>query len=79
MFVLKEMMDRKIKILITGVTIVNDYSRAVHRFEKENKINIFGGTHYSSEKFAPMKMINYFDSLGLPAKFVDDEPDLYDL
>ena len=79
MFVLNEMMDRKIKILITGITIVNEHSNAVHKFEKENNINVFGGTHYSSEKFAPIQMCNYFNSLGLPSEFVDDKPDFYDL
>ena len=79
MFVLEEMMDRKIKHLITGVTIVNEYSKAVHKIEKESGTNVFGGTHYSSEKFAPIQMCNYFHNLGIPSEFVDDEPDLYDL
>lgn len=79
MFVLNEMIDRKIKILITGVTIMNEYSNEVHKFEEENNINVFGGTHYSSEKFATIQMCNYFKNLGLPSEFVDDDPDLYDL
>lgn len=79
MFVLEEMVKENIKTLITGVTIVNDYSSQVHSFEKENGINVLGGTHYSTEKFAPIKMCEYFQNLGLQSEFIYDEPDLYDL
>lgn len=78
-FVINEMLSNDIRILITGVTIINDYSKETHKLEKENGINVLGGTHYSSEKFAPMKMCKYFEDLGLPSEFVDDEPNLYDL
>jgi len=79
MFIVGEMMENNIKILITGATIVNDHSRETHEFEKENRINIFGGTHYSSEKYAPMAMCRYFNDLGLPSEFIIDEPNLFDL
>jgi len=79
MFVINEMLNNDIKTLITGCTIVNDYSRETHKFEKENKINVLGGTHYSSEKYAPIKMCEYFRNLGLPCEFIEDEPDLFDL
>ena len=79
MFVINEMMEHEIKVLITGVTIVNNYSRETHKFEKANHINVLGGTHYSTEKYAPMEMCKYFDDLGLPSEFIDDEPDLFDL
>jgi len=79
MFVINEMMERNIKTLITGVTIVNDHSRKTHEFEKVNCINVLGGTHYSTEKYAPMEMCNYFNDLGLPSEFIEDVPDLFDL
>jgi putative NIF3 family GTP cyclohydrolase 1 type 2 len=78
-FVLDEMLNNNIKILITGVTLINEYSEKTHKLEKENHINLLGGTHYSTEKFAPQEMCKYFSNLGLPAEFVEDEPDLYDL
>ena len=78
-FVIDEMLNNGIKTLITGVTIHNNYSKQVHALEKENGINVLGGTHYSSEKFAPMKMCSYFESLGLPCEFIGDTSDLYDL
>ena len=79
MFVINEMVENNIKTLITGITIKNDYSQKTHNFAKENKINVLGGTHYSSEKFAPMEMCKYFNNLGLPSKFINDTPDLFDL
>lgn len=78
-FVINEMLSNDIKILVTGVTIVNDYSKETHSLEKEKHINVLGGTHYSTEKFAPMKMCEYFKKLGLQSEFIDDEPNLYDL
>ena len=78
-FVINEMLSNNIRILVTGVTIVNDYSKETHKLEKENHINVLGGTHYSTEKFAPMAMCKYFKDLGLPSEFIDDNPKLYDL
>jgi putative NIF3 family GTP cyclohydrolase 1 type 2 len=78
-FVVNEMLENGIQILITGVTILNDYSKEVHKLEKENGINVLGGTHYSTEKFAPIKICRYFKELGLHSEFIDDEPKLYDL
>ena len=40
-------------------------------------MNVLDGTHYSTEKFVPMKMWEYFRDLGLPSEFVDDEPKRY--
>ena len=79
MFVINEMIKNNIKTLITGVTIVNDYSRETHELEKTNHINVFGGTHYSTERYAPIEMCKYFNDLELLSEFVEDEPDLYDL
>jgi len=79
MFIINEMMENNIKTLITGVTLINDYSRETHDFEKSSHINVLGGTHYSSEKFATMEICKYFKDLGLPSEFIEDEPDLYDL
>jgi len=79
MFVINEMQERNIKTLITGLTIVNDYSQGIHEFEKANRINVLGGTHYSTEKYAPMEMCKYFNDLGLPSEFIEDEPSLFDL
>ena len=74
-----EMLNNNVKTLITGVTIVNERSKETHEYEQRHGINLLGGTHYSSEKYAPMEMCKYFMALGLPSAFMDDEPDLFDL
>lgn len=78
-FVLNEMLNENIKTLITGITIINEYSKEVHELEKANKINVIGGTHYSTEKFAMIKMCNYIKNLGIPSEFIEDKPSLFDL
>ncbi len=57
----------------------NNFSQEVHNFEKENKINVLGGTHYSTEKFACQEMCNYFKKQGLPAEFIPEKPVLEDM
>jgi len=76
---LSELALAGINVLITGITVKNDYSRAAHEFAAAKGINVIGGTHYSTEKFACMSMISYFSRLGLTAQFVDDEPVLEDM
>ena len=78
-FVLQDLIENSINSLVTGITLKNDVSAEAHEFAKKNRINIFGGTHYSSEKFACMAMCGYFEKLGLPAEFLDDEPCFEDM
>ena len=51
----------------------------MHEFEKENKINIIGGTHYSTEKFACIALSEYFEKIGLTCEFIEDHPILEDI
>ncbi len=77
--ILKEVFDESINTFITGITAKNDHSKLAHDFAKENKINILGGTHYSTEKFACINMCQYFQKNNLPSEFIDDTPVLEDL
>jgi putative NIF3 family GTP cyclohydrolase 1 type 2 len=77
--VFREIVERKINIFVTGVTALNNYSREAHEFAKENKINIIGATHYSTEKFACIAMCDYFKKRGLPCEFIEDKPILEDM
>jgi len=74
-----EMLENNIKVLVTGITVDNEVSAHVHAFEKSNRINVLGGTHYSTEKFACQKMCNYFERLGLPAVFIEEKPVFEDM
>lgn len=76
---LKDVVDLGINTFVTGITVLNEHSEETHDFAKANKINILGGTHYSTEKFACMKMCEYFRKLGLPCKFIPGKPGLEDL
>jgi len=71
--------SRGINTFVTGVSVCNEVSSSIHQYEQAKGINLFGGTHYSTEKFACMNMCYYFRKLGLPAQFIDDTPTLEDL
>ncbi len=69
----------KVNILVTGITAKNSHSRQAHAFAEENEINVLGGTHYSTEKFACMAMTNYFEKIGLPSEFIEGQSIMEDL
>ncbi len=66
-------------VLVTGITVKNDHSKEMHDIAKKNRINIIGATHYSSEKFACIKMVNYFKNKGISSEFIEDVPVMEDL
>ncbi len=76
---LEDLVKRDINTFVTGITAFNDHSKKEHEFAKQYKINILGGTHYSTEKFACMEMCKYFRELGLPCKFIEGKPGMGDL
>jgi len=77
--VVNEVIENGVNVLISGLSVNNKYSLAAHELEKENNINLLGGTHYSSEKFGCIAMCDYFKKLGLPSEFIDDSPCFEDL
>lgn len=74
-----ELIENNISVLISGLSLCNNYSAEAHRLEKENGINLIGGTHYSSEKFACIAICKYFKKLGLISEFINDTPCFEDL
>ncbi len=77
--IIQEILDLGINTYITGITAINEYSQKTHEFEKEKGINVIGGTHYSTEKFACIALCKYFEKLGLSCDFLEDHPVLEDL
>jgi len=73
-FVIQESVENNVRTMVTGITVKNELSATAHELAESNRINVIGGTHYSSEKFACMAMCKYFSKLGLPAEFIDDNP-----
>lgn len=76
---MKELIREKINIFITGITAKNEHSKEAHDYAEKNKINILGGTHYSTEKFACIALCQYFKKLGLESEFIPDVPIMEDL
>lgn len=76
---LKEIVSEGINTFVTGITAKNEYSKKAHDFAEKHKINILGGTHYSTEKFACMFMVNYFKKIGLSSEFIEDKPVMEDI
>lgn len=70
----KKMLEDVVRVLITGISSDIDKYKAVHDFEKENKISVLGGTHYTTERFACVEICEYFENLGLKAEFIEGEP-----
>ena len=80
--VMKELLEKGIKTYVTGVaSAFSDYPPSIEfdRLAKEHGINLIGASHYSTEKFACMRMTKYFELLGLPAEFIEDKPDMGDI
>jgi putative NIF3 family GTP cyclohydrolase 1 type 2 len=74
-----EVVENNINIMVTGITARSAHSEPNHKFAEEHKINILGGTHYSTETFACIAMVGYFKKLGLPAEFISDKPVMEDM
>ncbi len=72
-------LPKDINVLVTGITINNNHSKETHVFSKQRKLNVLGGTHYSTEKFACLAMVKYFEKLGVPSSFVEGKPVMEDM
>ena len=76
---LKDIAKAGINAFVTGITVKNEHYTKAHEFAEKHRINILGGTHYSSEKFACISMVNYFKKVGLPSEFIEDKPIIEDM
>lgn len=76
---LEEIANEGVNTLITGITVKNPHSQKAHDYAKQNKINILGGTHYSTETFACKAMTEYFKNKGLSSEFIEGEPVMEDM
>lgn len=74
-----EALHNNIHVFVTGITACNAKSLKVHKFEEEHRINVLGGSHYSTEKFACIKICEYFKKKGIDSVFVEDKPVMEDM
>lgn len=77
--ILKEIAKEGINTFVTGITAKNNNSKKEHDFAEMHKINLLGGTHYSTEKFACIAMVDYFKRFGLDCEFIEDKPVMEDM
>jgi putative NIF3 family GTP cyclohydrolase 1 type 2 len=71
----------EIRTYITGVTMqVPSYEPSLifHDICKEQGINVIAATHYSTERFACIAILDFFEQLGLPSRFLEDKPSFTD-
>jgi putative NIF3 family GTP cyclohydrolase 1 type 2 len=81
-FAAKELVELGINMYITGNTRQVPGVESImefHKIIKEKKINVIGATHYSTEKYACIAMVKYFERLGIPAEFIEGKYYLEDL
>jgi putative NIF3 family GTP cyclohydrolase 1 type 2 len=80
--VARDIAEAGLNMYVTGVTrMVESYEPSIifHDLCQENAINVVGATHYSTEKFACIALVDYFTKLGLASEFIEDKPSLDDL
>ncbi len=66
-------------VFVTGISVKNVQSAAAHEYAGKHRINILGGTHYSTEQFACRSMAGYFQNIGLQSQFIGDQPVMEDM
>lgn len=72
--------NREVNTLITGVTNpAISWVPPIHQEARINRINILGGTHYSTEKFALKALVKFFEEIGIIAEFIEEMPNLLDI
>lgn len=76
---LEEVAKAGVNAFVTGITVRNEHSEEAHAYAERNGVSILGGTHYSTESFACIAMVDYFKNLGLESSFMDDKPVMEDM
>ncbi len=73
----EELREKGINVFFTGMTTPRvPWIARIHEAAKAAGVTLIGGCHYSTEKFAPMEMVKFFQGLGLEAEFIEETPHL---
>ena len=71
----EELREKGIHVFFTGMTNpAVPWIGRIHEAAKAAGVTLIGGCHYSTEKYAPMAMVKFFESLGLEAEFLPETP-----
>ena len=75
-----ELREKGVNLFLTGITWPEiPWVARNHAAAKEHGVTLVGGTHYSTEKFAPLEMVKFFEGLGLACEFIPETPRLQEL
>ncbi|MHA1964424.1 MAG: Nif3-like dinuclear metal center hexameric protein [Candidatus Thorarchaeota archaeon] len=77
----EQLAETDVRMYVTGVTRrVPDYepSWKFHEICQEHGMSVIAATHYSTEKFACMAVLKFFETLEMPSEFVEDSPSFQD-
>ena len=76
----EELAAKGINVFFTGMTTPQvPWIGKIHEAAREAGVTLIGGTHYSTEKYAPMAMVKFFEGLGLEAEFIPETPIMEEL
>ncbi len=72
--------EQGINLFFTGMSSPNiPWCARNHANAQAAGVSILGGTHYSTEKFAVMEMVKFFEGLGLESEFLPETPNFEEL
>ena len=72
--------ERGINLFVTGITAeIRPWVKERNREAEKCGVSILGGTHYSTEQFALVDILEFFRQLGLECEFIPDAPKMRDL
>ena len=75
-----ELREKGINLFFTGMSSPNiPFCARNHAAAKAAGVSILGGTHYSTEKYAVMEMVKFFEVLGLESEFLPETPNFEEL
>lgn len=80
--IILELAEASVNTYVTGITKKSpgfQPSLDFHKEAKKEQINVIAATHYSTEKFACIAILDYFENQGLKGEFIADIPLLTDL
>ena len=72
--------EQGINLFFTGMSSPSiPWCARNHAAAKAAGVSILGGTHYSTEKYAVMEMVKFFEGLGLESEFLPETPNFEEL
>lgn len=75
-----QLRERGINVFLTGMTAPHiPWAARNHEEARKNAVSLVGGTHYSTEKYAVMEMVKFFQRLGLESEFLPETPNFEEL